>query len=134
MLKPIVYLSTIYVYHSTIGRRRTQSNRRPPLDIAPASGVQAFMGFSRKLADIGLACPGDVSVTGFNDMPLVDMVAPPLTTLRIPHHAMGARAADILLQQIDGDGLGEPQLVLAPELIVRGSTRAVAEAEQAPAS
>jgi len=37
------------------------------------------------LREAGLRVPKDISVTGHNDMPLVDMVDPPLTTIRLPH-------------------------------------------------
>jgi LacI family transcriptional regulator len=39
----------------------------------------------------GLACPEDLSIVGHDDMPLVDMIESPLTTVRIGHVAMGSR-------------------------------------------
>ena len=41
----------------------------------------------------GLRCPEDVSVVGFNDMPFMDRLSPPLTTIRLPLEGMGALAA-----------------------------------------
>ena len=41
------------------------------------------LGAYEAIADAGLSCPGDISVTGFNDMPFVDRLSPPLTTIRI---------------------------------------------------
>ena len=41
----------------------------------------------------GIDCPGDVSVTGFNDMPLADRLSPSLTTVRVQHHKAGIEAA-----------------------------------------
>lgn len=67
-------------------------------------------------------CPEDISVVGHNDMPLVDMLAPPLTTIRIPHHEMGAQTARLLLEYIRGEQNGNIRVVLPPELVVRGST------------
>ena len=49
------------------------------------------------------ACPDDVSVVGHNDMPLVDMVHPPLTTVRIDHLAMGGEAARLVVARIEGE-------------------------------
>jgi len=70
----------------------------------------------------GLRCPEDVSVTGFNDMPFVDKLRPPLTTVRIPLYEIGADAARLLLGQLS-DHPAEPRTVYAmPTLIVRGST------------
>lgn len=70
----------------------------------------------------GLRCPQDVSVTGFNDMPYVDRIDPPLTTLRIAHDALGVQAAQLLLERIENPEVPAEERRLAPELIVRSST------------
>ncbi len=70
----------------------------------------------------GLGCPGYVSVTGFNDMPMVDMVDPPLTTVRIPQYDMGAEAARVVLDKLNGAADGPQTIVLPSALVVRGST------------
>ncbi len=72
----------------------------------------------------GLDCPRDVSVVGFNDMPFADRFAPPLTTVRFSHYEVGRRAAELLLGQVEGDQSAPRTLVLATELVVRGSTAA----------
>lgn len=70
-----------------------------------------------------LRCPEDVSVTGYNDMPMVDRIQPPLTTVRVQQHEMGRRAGEIILNMAQGQQ--EPRhLVLPVELVIRGSTRA----------
>lgn len=76
------------------------------------------------LRERGLDCPGDVSVVGFNDMPFLDKLRPPLTTVRIPHYELGAEAARMLLDQLDEPDRHPRSVRLPPELIVRGSTRA----------
>lgn len=70
----------------------------------------------------GVSCPGHVSVVGHNDMPFVDMVTPPLTTIRIRHREMGAQAARLLLRLIRHEPEGGVDIVLKPDLIVRGSS------------
>jgi len=72
----------------------------------------------------GLNCPEDVSVTGFNDMPLADRLQPPLTTVHISHHAAGARAAELMMVLLKGDAADqEPEHTVLPvELVLRGST------------
>ena len=70
----------------------------------------------------GLRVPQDVSIVGHNDMPLVDMVEPPLTTIRISHVAMGEEAARLLVREIETPGLSPERIVTPPELVVRGST------------
>ena len=74
------------------------------------------------LDEAGLSCPGDISVVGFNDMPFIDMLRPPLTTVAFPHYQVGTEAAQLLLDRLAGNGDVVKVLYLAPELIVRGST------------
>ncbi len=70
----------------------------------------------------GLRCPDDMSVVGYNDMPFVDRFRPPLTTVRVPHYELGATAAQLMLEQLRAPDPPPRQLLLAPELVVRGST------------
>lgn len=74
------------------------------------------------LAAHGLGCPADISVTGFNDMPFVDRLSPPLTTVRIPHYEMGAMAARSLIERIERPNAPVRAVRLEPLLVVRGST------------
>ena len=71
----------------------------------------------------GIRCPADISIVGHNDMPLVDMLQPPLTTVRISHREMGYEAGQLLLRSIAEASARAPrQIVLMPELVIRGST------------
>ncbi len=74
------------------------------------------------LREKGVNCPRDISVIGHNDMPLVDMISPPLTTVRISHQEIGRQAASLLLSRIQGDETVQRNVVLTPSLIVREST------------
>jgi LacI family transcriptional regulator len=74
------------------------------------------------LDEAGLSCPADISVVGFNDMPFIDMLRPPLTTVAFPHYQVGTEAAQLLIERLNGDSSLVKVLYLAPELIVRGST------------
>ena len=90
-----------------------------------ASNDLLALGAYRAMAGLGLSCPQDVSIVGHNDMPLVDMVAPPLTTIRIDPLALGEKAAALLLDWLGSPPGMEPravQLVTKPTLVVRGST------------
>jgi LacI family transcriptional regulator len=87
-----------------------------------ASNDLLAIGCYDALEERDLRCPEDVSIVGFNDMPLVDRLRPPLTTVRVPKREIGTVAADLLLQQLT-DGAGTPrEILLEPTLIVRGST------------
>lgn len=72
----------------------------------------------------GRSVPGDLSVTGFDDISFAPMVSPPLTTVRMPIAGMGKEAVNLLIRRVQSD---EPEatrsrLVLDVDLIVRGST------------
>jgi len=82
------------------------------------------LGCYDALAALNLHCPQDVSIVGHNDIPLVDMVNPPLTTLRIQHREMGRRAAQLLLERLAAPDAKAVRVTLAPEMVVRGSTAA----------
>ncbi|SDH04130.1 LacI family DNA-binding transcriptional regulator [Nonomuraea jiangxiensis] len=75
-------------------------------------------------AERGLSCPHDVSVIGFNDMPFLDKLRPPLTTVAVPHHELGAEAARMLLNCIDEPDRAARSVLLPASLVVRGSTAA----------
>ncbi len=82
------------------------------------------LGCYDALEELGLRCPADISVTGFNDMPYVDRFVPPLTTLHIPLDELGVQAATLLLERIENPDTPTKQLRLEPRLVVRGSTGA----------
>jgi LacI family transcriptional regulator len=68
-----------------------------------------------------VAVPGDMSVTGFDDMEAASILVPALTTVRVPMHELGYAAAQQILAHIDGKG-GTCSTELAVDLIVRGTT------------
>jgi LacI family transcriptional regulator len=87
-----------------------------------ASNDMLAVGCYLALDEAGLRCPADTSVVGFNDMPFIDMLRPPLTTVAFSHYQVGTEAAQLLLERLNGGAELVKVLYLAPELIVRGST------------
>ena len=82
------------------------------------------LGCYDAMAEVGLNCPADISVTGFNDMPFMNRLSPPLTSLRISHREIGEQAARLLLERIQDPGSPVRTVNLLPQLVVRGSTAA----------
>jgi LacI family transcriptional regulator len=74
------------------------------------------------MAEAGLRCPDDISIVGFNDIPFLDKLRPPLTTVRIPHYELGRRATDLILERLQNPSTEPVTIQLEPHLIVRGST------------
>ena len=93
--------------------------------VAAANDMLA-VGCYAALDEAGLQCPDDISVIGFNDMPFIDRLRPPLTTVRFPHYQLGTEAAQLLLERIGEREAPVKILYLAPELIVRKSVAAPA--------
>ncbi|MEE8444107.1 MAG: substrate-binding domain-containing protein, partial [Alphaproteobacteria bacterium] len=93
-----------------------------PFSAVIAANDQLALGCLDRLKAAGRRCPADVSLVGFNDMPLVDRIDPPLTTLRIQHYEMGAEAARMLLEELQDPEPPARTVMLKPQLVVRGST------------
>ena len=86
------------------------------------------MGAYRGAAELGLAIPGDLSVVGFADQELIaESLHPALTTVELPHYGMGARAAGLLIDAVEGTDLSlmaaHPATV-GCTLVARGSVTA----------
>ncbi len=82
----------------------------------------------------GLSCPGDISVTGFNDVPFLDLIPPGLTTVRVQQDAIGRLAAELLLKMVKDRSAAIPRTTILPvTLVERGSVAAVnAESQSDP--
>jgi DNA-binding LacI/PurR family transcriptional regulator len=94
--------------------------RTQPSAVFVASDVVAI-GALRGLRDAGLRIPTDVSVVGFDDIPIAAHVDPPMTTVRLPAGALGEAAGRLLVDRIAGRPV--PARTLLPtQLIVRDST------------
>jgi LacI family transcriptional regulator/LacI family repressor for deo operon, udp, cdd, tsx, nupC, and nupG len=84
------------------------------------------IGLCRALATLGLRVPDDVSVIGFDDIPLVSYLPVPLTTMRMPKDRMGALAAQMLIRHVESQTVLPPERVtLESELIERASVRSI---------
>lgn len=75
-------------------------------------------------AERGISCPDQMSVVGFNDMPFLDKLRPPLTTISIPNQDIGAEAARMLLEILEQPHRPPLAVQFPLRLVVRGSTAA----------
>jgi LacI family transcriptional regulator len=98
--------------------------REPGISAIVAANDRLALGCYDTLESHGRSCPEDVSVVGFNDMPFVDRLRPPLTTVRVPQREIGTVAADLLLAQLSDGTETAREILLEPQLIIRGSTAA----------
>lgn len=86
-----------------------------------ANDLLAFGAYAA-LRDRGLSIPGDISVTGFNDDPILELVTPPLTTVRVPKFEAGRTCGELMLRLMKGEAPGAVGTILPVELVVRDST------------
>jgi DNA-binding LacI/PurR family transcriptional regulator len=100
---------------------------------APATGIfisnlnQAIGGLAG-VRRRGLRVPEDVSLVSYDDDPLAEFLEVPLTTIRMPLHALGAKAIAALAHQVDGGAPYDLEIEAPPELVVRASTAPPADA------
>jgi len=101
-------------------------SRGVPFTAIVCSNDRLAIGAIAALRRRGLSCPDDISVTGYNDMPMVDRLHPALTTIRVQQYDAGHEAADILLETIETppERRQRRHVVLPVDLVVRESTAA----------
>ena len=106
-----------------IGVRELLSRDAPPTAIVCGNDMYA-LGAYAGVRDLGYRVPDDISIVGFDDIVLSEIVQPSLTTIRQPVSAMAELVVQLLIGCIDGT-IAETEnrfVSLAPQLIVRGST------------
>ena len=80
------------------------------------------LGVRAGLIEHGLRIPEDVSLIAFNDHPIAEHLAPPLTTVRMPNLEMGQEAVGMLVGAIEGQPVQDVMITQAPQVVVRAST------------
>jgi len=102
--------------------RELLEDGRPSFTAVFAGNDLLALGCYDVMAEVGLRCPDDLSIVGFNDIPFLDKLRPPLTTIHIPHYDIGLGAARMVLDRLLDPSAEPSTLLLDPELVVRGST------------
>lgn len=97
------------------------SLENPPTAIVTSNDLMAF-GVIVALHSHGYGIPEDVSLIGFDDIPMAATITPSLTTLRQPLELMGKQAGEIMVQILKRDEQLEHHHHFSAELIVRKST------------
>lgn len=110
------------VLHEALARLLDQR----PRPTAIFCGTDAFAVFTMELLrDFGLRVPEDISVVGFDNLPIARMAHPPLTTLHNHPQELGRLAVQRLLARVGGNQDLPLNITVATQLVLRGSTRAV---------
>ncbi|GAP63328.1 LacI family transcriptional regulator [Ardenticatena maritima] len=103
-------------------RRLLQVSPRPTA--VYAINDRMAIGAIRAARDAGLNVPDDISVVGFDDIPVAPYINPPLTTMRQPLYELGAEAAR-LLHEIIANGAASVSRVVLPATLIERNTVAL---------
>src|SRR5262249_23750666 len=77
-----------------------------------AQNDRMAIGAMHALREVGLRVPHDVSVVGYDDIPVAEYYDPPLTTIRQPMQEVGALATRLLIQAIEEPGMAKGEILL----------------------
>ncbi|RCV54101.1 LacI family DNA-binding transcriptional regulator [Marinitenerispora sediminis] len=103
--------------------RRLLALADPPTAVFAGNDLQA-LGVYEAAREAGVRIPDDLSVVGYDDLPLARWVGPPLTTVRQPLTEMAEEATRLALSLSRGERPANLRLDLATSLVVRQSTAA----------
>ena len=93
----------------------------PPTAIVAGNDLMALGAFGAA-REKQLVIGQDIAITGFDDIPLAEHAHPTVTTLRQPIYQIGTSVCRMLIQLIRREELQERQVLLQPQLVVRGSS------------
>lgn len=87
------------------------------------------IGVLKAIREKRLKVPTDISLIGFDNIILADLIDPPLTTIKQPKYKMGKAAAELLISRLEGLSVTGPKhtLLFPPELVVRESVSPVTD-------
>jgi LacI family transcriptional regulator len=115
--------ATSYTEQAGLEAARELLRRGTEFTAIVAANDLLALGAAQALAEQGVLCPRDVSITGCNDIDFMSRLSPPFTTVRIPLRRMGELAAQTLLEWLAGRTPDAATQVLLPvEFMKRGTT------------
>ncbi len=106
---------------------------RPRITAVFAANDPTAIGAMTAIWEAGLRVPDDIAVVGAGDIAHADLLRVPLTTVAWSRQEMGTRAAELILQQIEGRPSRTFQrVVIPPRLVVRESCGGASQADRTP--
>lgn len=115
-----IYQGDFFMPSGAAGMEKLLSLDEPPTAVLCGNDEMAF-GAIRMLHKLGYSVPQDISIVGFDDQNMAEFYNPPLTTVHIPRHELGRRAALELIEQLEGRDVAH-EVVLPTRLVIREST------------
>lgn len=110
-------------YTSGVNAVKTLLQRIPQLTAVCAYYDITALGALRGILDMGHSVPQDISVVGFDGMPITNVSCPRLTTISFPVNRIAKATCNLLIKRLEqGDEQNEKDIIFVPKLIVRDST------------
>ncbi|MEQ2129025.1 LacI family DNA-binding transcriptional regulator [Caldanaerobacter subterraneus KAk] len=109
-----------------IGTEKLLNDNKDITAIFACNDLMAY-GAYKTIRSYGYKIPDDISVVGFDDILLSQIMEPQLTTIRQPAYDMGLTAARMLIKLIEGKKVSKKIIIFKPQLVIRQSTASVNE-------
>jgi LacI family transcriptional regulator len=93
-----------------------------PTALFASNDIIAY-GCIKAFKEFGLGVPDDISIIGFDDLPLSALMDPPLTTMNISKKQIGRMAMKLLLEKIESNSSVSTKTIIGSELVVRASVK-----------
>ncbi len=116
----LTYTGDFTIGSGAAGMQHLMGLAQPPTAVLCGNDEMAY-GAIRAAHKLGLSVPAHVSIVGFDDQNLAEFYNPPLTTVNIPRHELGRRAAQELIDQLAGREVAR-EVMLPTHLVIREST------------
>lgn len=103
-------------------QKRLESLKEMPTAFFADNDILAISAI-QSLKRLGYRIPEDISVIGFDNMPLSEILDPPLTTIQVQKKKMGIVAVNLLIDKMEEEGEGNLKMEVSASLIVRQSVK-----------
>lgn len=103
-------------------KRKLEACRKLPTAFFADNDIVASCAI-RVFRELGLCVPEEVSIAGFDNMTLSEMMDPPLTTIQIPKYKIGVSAVNLIVEKISENTPGAVKLEVGTQLVKRSSVK-----------
>lgn len=103
-------------------RKMLATTNELPTAIFCINDMTAF-GVIQELSNNNISVPHDISVMGFDNIPMAEITTPPLTTIDQPAYEMGTLSAEMLIRNLENPNAPNAEIILKPTLVARSSTK-----------
>ncbi len=116
----LVFMGDFRAQSGTDAAKQMLDLGNPPTAIFACNDMMA-LGALHAADEAQLSVPGDISIIGFDDIPLASFTIPPLTTVAQSGQEMGLQAAKMVISRIENSNLPARQAILSTSLVIRDS-------------